>query len=782
MLQSVYEWIEPNQETQHDENIEQFIQQAAEDLSIPKMVAKVIYEKGYHSFDQMQNYIDKEPNFHDPFLFYDMEKAVKRLQTAIEDYEEILIYGDYDADGITSATILYETLEMLGANVDYYLPNRFDDGYGPNKDVYAYYIKKGVQLILTCDNGVAGHEAIQYAKEQGVDVIVTDHHEIGDSLPDAYAIIHPRHPQGNYPFDDLSGAGVALKVATALLGEIPTDLLDVAAIGTVADLVSLTDENRVLVAAGLKQMKMTERLGLQAFFEKEKIKPDQIDETTIGFILGPRLNALGRLGDPNPGVKFLTSFDDEEITGLVDLLEENNTERKAIVEQMANEAQDLINQQSTMPNIIILGHEGWHEGVLGIVASRMVEIYHRPTILLSKNVEKGTYKGSGRSIEGVDLFKVLQAGKDFASKFGGHEMAAGMTVEIDQFEAWQSALQAVVTDEYVTGKTPMHIDAEISLDTLTLDNIKALSPLKPFGTDNKEPLFLLRNLNIHQIQLLGKDKNTLKLTVENDEMKVQMIAFKSGAKAEKLVEDQPVDVVASLSINSWNGNQEPQALIKDIRQVGESVFDIRSLRKREQILSIPNAVYLFENELFYQEYQEEIPYDATSLLMDDLPAILDESTHEMNHENLVIFDIPLDKSLVKAFVERYSITNIYIFAFSPFNAYMAGTPTREDFSMVYKYLLGHGNIPLKGNEQALAGYFKMDKQKLNLMIEVLLEAGLVNWHNQDLVTVPASEKVDLLETANMKKWQLQIEGERFFIYNDVKKIRDYFFQEDNNEF
>lgn len=782
MLQSVYEWIEPNQETQHDENIEQFIQQAAEDLSIPKMVAKVIYEKGYHSFDQMQNYIDKEPNFHDPFLFYDMEKAVKRLQTAIEDYEEILIYGDYDADGITSATILYETLEMLGANVDYYLPNRFDDGYGPNKDVYAYYIKKGVQLILTCDNGVAGHEAIQYAKEQGVDVIVTDHHEIGDSLPDAYAIIHPRHPQGNYPFDDLSGAGVALKVATALLGEIPTDLLDVAAIGTVADLVSLTDENRVLVAAGLKQMKMTERLGLQAFFEKEKIKPDQIDETTIGFILGPRLNALGRLGDPNPGVKFLTSFDDEEITGLVDLLEENNTERKAIVEQMANEAQDLINQQSTMPNIIILGHEGWHEGVLGIVASRMVEIYHRPTILLSKNVEKGTYKGSGRSIEGVDLFKVLQAGKDFASKFGGHEMAAGMTVEIDQFEAWQSALQAVVTDEYVTGKTPMHIDAEISLDTLTLDNIKALSPLKPFGTDNKEPLFLLRNLNIHQIQLLGKDKNTLKLTVENDEMKVQMIAFKSGAKAEKLVEDQPVDVVASLSINSWNGNQEPQALIKDIRQVGESVFDIRSLRKREQILSIPNAVYLFENELFYQEYQEEIPYDATSLLMDDLPAILDESTHEMNHENLVIFDIPLDKSLVKSFVERYSITNIYIFAFSPFNAYMAGTPTREDFSMVYKYLLGHGNIPLKGNEQALAGYFKMDKQKLNLMIEVLLEAGLVNWHNQDLVTVPASEKVDLLETANMKKWQLQIEGERFFIYNDVKKIRDYFFQEDNNEF
>jgi single-stranded-DNA-specific exonuclease len=777
LLQSVYEWITPDHRDDNDAQREALMQSVSEDLSLPKMLVRVVYEKGYQTREAMEEYLNKATGFHDPFLFYDMDKAVQRLATAIEDYENILIYGDYDADGISATTILYETLESMGANVQYYLPNRFDDGYGPNKDVYAYYIKQGVQLILTCDNGVAGHEAIAYAKRQGVDVIVTDHHKIGDSLPDAYAIVHPRHPEGHYPFGDLAGAGVALKVASALLGETPTDLLDVAAIGTVADLVSLTGENRMIVSLGLEQMRHTERLGLQTFFDKESISAHQIDEQTIGFILGPRLNALGRLGDPNPGVRFLTSFDDLEVAELVDLLEAQNTKRKAIVEDIAQEAMAIVDAKASLPNIIILGRPGWHEGVLGIVASRLVEKYHRPTIMLSQNTETASFKGSGRSVEGVDLFKVLQAGKPFAQKFGGHEMAAGMTIKEDKFEDWCHALVNEMANyaPVLNRKAPLHIDSEIDLSAISLENVQALAPLKPFGTGNQQPLFLLKNLPIQQIQVIGKNKDTMKLTVALDDVKASMIAFKSAQTAEKLTPNAPVDVVVTLSINSWNGSQEPQAIIQDIRQDGPSVFDLRGMKERNQIMAIQNAVYLFEEKLFFDNFAEEVPYNSIGLKTTDIPDLLAGKDLGFVPESIVIFDIPLDLTSVKNLIAYYEVKNVYVYAYSAKNAYMVGKPTREDFAAVYKYMLGHGAIPLKGKEQALADYFKMPKARLDVIVEVMIEAGLVQWHHNDLVTIPVTEKVDLLSTNTMEKWHLRIEGERFLRYNDVDKIKDYFF-------
>lgn len=777
MLQSVYEWIEPEYLTKEDDQSTAFIQQLAEDLSLPKMVVQVIYDKGYQTTAAIRAFIAKEPIFHDPFLLKDMDKAVSRLQQAVENYEEILIYGDYDADGITSTTILYETLEMLGANVSFYLPNRFEDGYGPNKDVYAYYIKKGTQLILTCDNGVAGHEAVAYAKEQGIDVIITDHHEIGDSLPDAYAIVHPRHPEGQYPFGDLAGAGVALKLATALLGETPSDLLDVAAIGTVADSVSLTDENRVIVSSGIDQMKHTERLGLQMFFEKENIQPDQIDEQTISFILGPRLNALGRLGDPNPGVQFLTSFDDQEVAELVELLDSENNARKAIVDEMVKEAEALVDGENHLPQMIILGQEGWHEGVLGIVACRLVEKYHRPTILLSKNSEKGTYKGSGRSVEGIDLFQVLQAGKDYTDKFGGHEMAAGMTVPIDQFEDWKTTLldRMIEFASVFNQKTPLRIDGVIDISDITLENIKALDPIKPFGTDNRQPLFLMRDIQLSQIQLIGKDKNTLKLMVTDGDVKISMIAFKSGDLAKQLVANEPIDVVFSLSVNAWNGNQSPQAQIKDIRQASKSIFDLRNLRERNQIMSIENAIYVFENEPFFQAYKDDIPFTSEAIMTSDIGQIIEKGTTLVAYKSLVIFDIPKDLSAIKDLIISKAIDNIYVYAYSSINAYLVGKPTRQEFAQLYKYLQGHGTVPLAGNEQVLADYFKISKVKLELMVKVLEEAELVKWHNTDLVTIPVSEKVDLLATKTMADWASQINNERLLRYNDVTMIKDYFY-------
>src|SRR5699024_9404441 len=268
---------------------------------------------------------------------HDMQKAVERLQIAIENGESILVYGDYDADGITSTSVIVETLEMLGANVSYYLPNRFKDGYGPNVDVYRQKIEEGIELILTVDNGVAGHEAIDYANQQGIDVIVTDHHELPEQLPDAFAIVHPRHPEGNYPFGELAGVGVAFKVAQALLGRVPEELIDVVAIGTVADLVPLVDENRYFVIKGLERMRHHARPAIQALATVAGTELSDIDEQTIGFGFGPRLNALGRLGDAAPGVDFLMMEQQTEAMHMANYLNERNKERQDLVAAITEE-------------------------------------------------------------------------------------------------------------------------------------------------------------------------------------------------------------------------------------------------------------------------------------------------------------------------------------------------------------------------------------------------------------------------------------------------------------
>lgn len=303
MKRANFHWLRP-QKSELSANFEEMIQ--ARGLS--PLIGQLLWQRNIRTAADLQSFLEPDlQGLHDPFLFYDMEKAVDRIQTAIMNEERILIYGDYDADGITSTTVLKEALELLGADVEFYLPNRFTDGYGPNLSVYQDKIAAGVQLIITVDNGVSGHEALAYAKEAQVDVIVTDHHELPPELPDAYAIIHPRHPLGNYPFSDLAGVGVAFKVATALLEEVPVELLDLVAIGTIADMVSLTGENRILVTNGLKMIQQTERAGLSALIEVSGLKKRAINETDIGFAIGPRLNAIGRLEDANPAVTLMST-------------------------------------------------------------------------------------------------------------------------------------------------------------------------------------------------------------------------------------------------------------------------------------------------------------------------------------------------------------------------------------------------------------------------------------------------------------------------------------------
>ena len=377
--------------------------------------AKLLGERGIQTEEALDRFLEPRlEDLHDPYLLHDMDKAVDRIRLAIEDYEQILVYGDYDADGMTAASIMKETLEQMGAEVAVYLPNRFTDGYGPNASVYKYFIEQqGISLIITVDNGVAGHEAIELAQSMGVDVIVTDHHAMPEVLPDAYAIIHPEHPDADYPFKHLAGCGVAFKLACALLEEVPLDFLDLVSIGTIADMVSLTDENRILVKYGLGVLRQTQRIGLQEMLKLASIAPQDVNEETVGFQIAPRLNALGRLDDPNPAVELLTGFDDEEALEIALMIQAKNEERKEIVQAIYDEAKAMVDP--SLP-VQILAKEGWNPGVLGIVAGRLLEELHQPIIVLT--IDQGKAKGSARSPESVHIFEALDPHRDLFIAFG----------------------------------------------------------------------------------------------------------------------------------------------------------------------------------------------------------------------------------------------------------------------------------------------------------------------------------------------------------------------------
>lgn len=496
MRQANFDW-----KLSETEPSESFLQMIRE-LKLSPFVGKLLWQRGYHEEKDINRFLHpKEQELHDPYLIHDMDKAISRIQEAVISGEKILVYGDYDADGITSATVMKETLELLGAEVEVFLPNRFEHGYGPNQSVYQEKIEEGIQLIITVDNGVAGNDAVAYAQQAGVDVIITDHHELPENLPDAYAIVHPRHPAGHYPFPDLAGVGVAFKVASALLEEPPAEFLDLVAIGTIADLVSLTDENRILVSLGIDAIHHSERIGLQALFEESGVKMRDADETTIGFSIAPRLNAIGRMGDPRPAVSLLATFDEEEASVQAKKLNEINEERKAIVEQITQEALAMVNKEN---HIHLLVNRGWHEGVLGIVAGKIMNETGKPTLVLTLK-EDGSAKGSGRSIEALNLFEMLDQMRDLFTYFGGHHAAVGLTMPSENVTILQEKMNQYIVDHQIDlmRGPELRIDEVLLPNEVTVERIDELKLLAPFGTDNPLPQFLFRQLMVSDFSVGG---------------------------------------------------------------------------------------------------------------------------------------------------------------------------------------------------------------------------------------------------------------------------------------
>lgn len=497
-----------------------------------------------------------------------MEIAVQRIIKAINNKEKVTIYGDYDVDGITSITVLKSFLSDIGLECKSYIPDRLEEGYGLNKNAIDSILKKGCDLMITVDCGISGNEEIDYANSLGIETIVTDHHEPGDKLPNAIAVIDNKRKDSTYPFRELAGVGVVFKLIQALgikLGlkeETYLKYLDIVCLGTISDIVPLVDENRVIAKLGLMLVQQTRNIGLRSIINSSGYK--KVDSTTISFGVAPRVNACGRMGMAEEALNLFLSKNINEVNELTKRLNEHNSLRQSIEKQIFEEVLKQIEENDLDKHkVIVLGGKNWHHGVIGIVSSKVTEMYFKPSILLSFE-EDGIGKGSGRSIPGFDLHEALTKCGQTIEKFGGHSMAIGITLKKDNFEEFKNKFEQIAIDEHIERIVPIiKIDAKINLDDINKEMVESLKQLEPFGEANKMPIFLFKNLKIDSIRALSEGKH-LKLTLKDNNNIINAIGFNIGRLADEYRIGDKIDVVGTLEINTFNGVDNLQINIKDI--------------------------------------------------------------------------------------------------------------------------------------------------------------------------------------------------------------------------
>lgn len=567
-----YKWIMPK--SVNNKKAESL----ANHLNIPESIARLLVERGISNVKRGRAFLNPSlRQLDDPFKIHDMRKGIQRIKSAIKDQEKITIYGDYDTDGITSVSIMYSLLRHFKANVHYFIPNRAKDGYGPNLAEYKRIIANGTKLLITTDNGISGLKEIGYAREQGMDVIITDHHDFPKQLPNANAIIMSKFPGHQYHHgqEDFCGAGIAFKIAQAMLGRVPKEYLDLAALGTVADSVSLTNENRVIVAKGLKKIQHDTRKGIRALAGMTNIKLDTLTSTGLSFSLIPRLNAIGRMDDANMAVDLLTTHSSNKALEIAQTIEGFNNERKKIV---AKEAHEAIQQASTSRNrkrqTLVVWHKNWFPGVVGIIASRLIDKFHKPTLVCGhlKSDPDNVYRGSGRSISGFNLFTAMQpmqAGKHkVMASFGGHPGACGFTINKNNLIRLSKGLEESGKRAHLDKIQPK-IKPDLILKPHDINNhtLNALKVMAPFGEGNPAPLIALKIPQIFNLRQMGKTGDHMSFTLGEDYHSVKCVAFGKGNLVPKLENDPfDIEVAGTMNINHWKGLSILQFMVKHLRK------------------------------------------------------------------------------------------------------------------------------------------------------------------------------------------------------------------------
>lgn len=543
-----------------------------EKFKINKLLARILANRGITE-EKARVFLEPTRNdFHDPFNMPNMDKAVERILKAKQNKEKVIIYGDYDVDGITSITVLKSFLKDIGIEAAEYIPNRLNEGYGLNKEAIEKIAEEKYSLMITVDCGITGIEEIEYAKQYGIETIVTDHHEPTNELPQAVAVVDCKRKDNKYPFRELAGVGVVFKLTQAIGITLKLQekeylkYLDIVALGTISDIVPLVDENRVITKLGLKLIEQTRNYGLKALVNSNGY--GRIDSTSISYGVAPKINACGRMGFANKALKLLLSKNIDEATEkLTDIIKFNN-ERQSLERKIYDEAIEKIEKEhldNREVSSIVLGGYGWHTGVIGIVASKITDLYYKPCILICFDEDSDIGKGSGRSIPGFDLHDALMKCTDILEGFGGHSMAVGVAVSKNNFDNLKEKFEKLTNEADIQNVVPViNIDMLLNIDEVTKSMVESLNLLEPYGEANKMPIFAFKNLKIDSIRALTEGKH-LKLTLKsNNNTYVDAIGFNLGYMVEEYRIGDRVDVVGNLEINSFNGVDSIQINLKDL--------------------------------------------------------------------------------------------------------------------------------------------------------------------------------------------------------------------------
>lgn len=697
-------------------------------FQLSPLTAKLFALRGQTSAKQIDWWLTAtEADLADPFLMHDMKKAVNRIDQAIDRGEKITIYGDYDADGMTATAILVETLGILGADVHFFIPSRFKNGYGPSLACYQKLVADGTKLIITVDNGVTGAPEIAYAKSHGVDTIVTDHHTFQKTKPACAALLHCNFPGQAYPFDDYCGAGVAYTLARALMQDPMSDLLDLAMIGTIGDMVKVTGEGHIIVKQGLKQLNQTGRLGLRALIKQAGLTLGQIDETDVGFALAPRLNAVGRLGDARLAVNLLLTDSEAEADQLAAKVEALNKRRQALTKKVYQSALKQVQVQGWgQRHTLTLADPNWHEGVLGLVANKLCRRLGKPTLLLTRG-ENGDLKGSGRSLAGFNLFNALAPLKtSLLAQFGGHDYACGLSLKADNLGRLRSAFEKSFQRPQPLAK---QYDLQLDPSQINQTTLTEIAPVGPFGTGNPQPVFQLHWPQVNTAQLMGQDQSHLRLNCQS----LQIVGFGDAylLKLLPLVKN----LYVTLSDNYWRGRHQVQGQICGVEYglpaalAQQPVVDLRFDR---------HQLNLADRYLFFDQANIE---QAESLWQLDPDRVDLVKNYQGAGEKISLIDAPhnreqLDQALSQAYSQlflRFSLDNLPV----------ETLPKQADFAKVWHYLTGHPGLQISDYRQ-VAPYLGLSIDSVYFILRVFFQLKLLQLKEQTIEPLAGQQADSLL--------------------------------------
>lgn len=750
MLKSKANWVFLDEEQSKDTSI----------------VDQLLEQRGMYTEDEKQQFLHPDlKQLQPPVGFNQIEIAKQRVQEAIEAGELIVVYGDYDADGVTGTTVIMKTLRKLGANCQYYIPNRFDEGYGLSVKAIESFANENVSLIITVDTGVANVDEVDYANDLGIDVIITDHHEVQTKIPNAYAIIHPALSP-NYSFKYLAGVGVAFQFSHFLLGQLPEHVLDLVAIGTIADLVPLLGENRALVTMGLQRLEKTESIGLRALMKNCKIE-SPVNERDIGFLLAPRINAVGRLQDATLAVKLLLTDDENEANEIASQIEQLNSERKQIVQKIVNEAEQQVDEDDYF---IVLADSNWNEGVLGIAASRLVSSCERPVMLLTINEQTKELKGSARSIPAFDLFENGMKIRELFTKFGGHSQAAGMSFPVENLPQIKAALNKQVKEQVAETafREEITINRTIELEDMTEELVYELQKFAPFGMENKEPLFHLKAIPT-TIRQLGQDKQHLKMQFYHQEQTIDAIGFRLGHLAYFISQHTPVSLVGSLDVNEWNGKRTVQMVIKDMAVNEWQLFDFRG---RPNVANLIPYVQHYEQKTLVGNDLEQFE----SLESENLQLITYETANTTMGKSDVLFinDLPNSLSDLQDVISKVNPSAIHVSYQAATDAYLQSIPGRDEFKWVYGYVKKYSPVHLKVDLPKMMQEKRLTKDRIIFILKVFMDLDFVRIHQNVITLNQVNGKKELSESRTYQNHIEQSKIEKILYYSTYDELKHWF--------